>query len=117
MEQFIQSARENKPDALLQIISDSYKEAFQEKINHPLLKQIATAKIIKAEQSKSGLPATYFLLTNEDESIKAIAEVFYKEITNLYAEGWSESQEDQENYIRLLESIELNGVNLDLESP
>jgi hypothetical protein len=91
-------------------ISNNYEQVMKENIQHPLLNQLANVKI---EKVTTNLTKSHFLLVNEQENVKAIAEVQFGQITHLYAENWSQSEEDIENYEILLRQVTENGVAIE----
>lgn len=106
--QFIQAIREGSlTDTMSLFISNNYEQVVKENIQHPLLNQLANAKI---EKVTTNLAKSHFLLVNEQENVKAIVEVQFGQITHLYAENWNQSEEDIENYEKWLKQITENGV-------
>ncbi|RJS50142.1 hypothetical protein CJ483_22910 [Bacillus sp. PK3_68] len=96
-------------DTMGQFVAKDYEPALQENINHPLLKQLANAKIDKVSNQKLGLAISYFLLINEEENVQAIVQAAGGQITHLYSETWSQSTKEKENYQKLMSQIEVEG--------
>ena len=108
--QFTQSLKDGSlADTMGGFVSENYEPALQENINHPLLKQLAHAKIDKVSNQKLGLAISYFLLVNEEENVKAIVQAAGGRITHLYSETWSQSTEEKENYQKLMNQLEVDG--------
>jgi tetratricopeptide (TPR) repeat protein len=109
--QFLQALQEgNSTNTMSLFISNNYERVIQENIDHPLLNQLANAKI---EKVSTILTSSYFLIVNEQENVKAVAEVQFGQMTHLYAENWSQSVEDKENYNKWLTHIEENGMEIE----
>lgn len=108
--QFIQSLKDDSlTETMGEFVSENYKPALQENINHPLLQQLDHAKIDKVSNQKLGLAISYFLLVNEEENVKAIVQAAGGQITHLYSETWSQSTEEKENYQKLMNQLEVDG--------
>lgn len=111
--QFIQIIKDGKladSNIMSGVVSDNYQLVIQENINHPLLKQLADAKI---EKVSTILTSSYFLLVNEQKNSRAVIEVKFGRLTHLYGENWSQSVEEKEDYQKWLALIERNGKDME----
>ncbi|SDZ09528.1 hypothetical protein SAMN05421736_10655 [Evansella caseinilytica] len=91
------------------VVSESYQDVILENIDHPLLTQLAGAQITKATNLSSYIPYGFFLLENNEEDVKAVVEVSSGKIMSIYAEGWSESEENKAKYQEMLQELEESG--------
>lgn len=108
--QLIQAIQEGSLTSSISLyVSNDYEQVMKENIQHPLLNQLANAKI---EKATTDLSKSHFLLVNELENAKAIVEVQFGLITHLYAENWSQSEEDIENYEKWLSQIDETGIEI-----
>lgn len=108
--QFTQSlGDENAIGNMSDIIYQGYEEVIKENIDHPLLSQLANANIQRASTS---ITSSYFLLVNEEENIKAVVEITFGKLTHLYAEDWSQTETEIEEYQKWLNHIETKGIDI-----
>ncbi len=108
---FTQSIRDGSlADTLPALVSRDYEPIIREKINHPLLGQLANAR---AEKVNNIGITSYFLLVNDQENVKAIVVVIFGKIKRINAEGWSDSVKDKEDLQKWLTSVEENGKNIE----
>ena len=97
------------------IASNSYEPVMVIKLNNPLLKELADAKIEKALKLDLIVPVSYFLLVHEKDQVahKTIIEVKAGQISYIYADKWNDTEKEKEEYERLLQRIEKNGFGID----
>ncbi|MCK0469871.1 lipopolysaccharide assembly protein LapB [Halalkalibacter sp. APA_J-10(15)] len=106
IQHFIKSIIEqNVAEEMPELVSSSVLSMIEDNPDHALFDQLENSEIKESFFPHRGLSIGYFYLEDVDGNATAFIEVFSENIMNIYAKGWSKTEEDIEKYYELLEYV------------